>query len=529
MEPSWTFRLTRYRLLVALLLYPCVVPVSPSLAQTIAPGPGSSSSARGVNVVFILTDDLSMDLLRYMPHVLEMQRQGVTFANYFVTDSLCCPSRSSIFTGRYPHETGIFTNVGPDGGYIAFRDHGYEHATFATALSAVGYRSAILGKYLNGYLPVRDPPAPGWTAWAVAGAAYPEFNYDLNQGGTVVHYGDAPTDYMTDVLSRLGVRFIKEAAEAPFVLEVATFAPHSPYTPAPRDAEALPDVRAPRTPAFDAVPYAAPRWLRVLPALSDADKASIDRDYRKRAQSVLAVDKMIGELQEAVASVGQADHTYFVFSSDNGYHMGEYRLMPGKMTAYDTDIRVPLIVTGPGVPSGRIIEEIVENVDLCPTFAELAGAAGPAAASGHSLVPLLRDQDVAEWRTGALVEHRGPQMATTDPDLPVPRGGNPPTYEAMRTRTSLYVQYADGDEEYHDLTADPDELRNTFSSLPSEQQASLQAALQALKTCTDGKSCWSAKPLRVGARRVVKVPSATSDRGAGRQAVAYRNPTPAHP
>ncbi len=492
MEPSWMFRLARYRLLVALSLLPCAAPVSQSSAQTIVPQPGLSSPARGANIVFILTDDLSTDLVQYMPHVLKMQQDGVTFANYFVTDSLCCPSRSSIFTGRYPHETGIFENGGPDGGYIAFRDHGYEHATFATAVSAVGYRSAILGKYLNGYVPVRDPPAPGWTAWAVAGFGYPEFNYDLNQDGGVVHYGNAPADYMTDVLSRLGVRFIKETAEAPFVLEVATFAPHAPYTPAPRDAEALPGVRAPRTPAFDAVPYAAPRWLRALPALSDADKASIDRDYRKRAQSVLAVDKMIGELQEAVASSGEASNTYFVFSSDNGYHMGEYRLMPGKMTAYDTDIHVPLIVTGPGVPSGRTIEEVVENVDLCPTFAELAGAAAPAAVSGRSLVPLLRDPDVAEWRTAALVEHRGPQKSVTDPDLPAPRSGNPPTYEAMRTRTSLYVHYADGDDEYHDLTADPDELRNTFMSLPGEQQESLHAALRALKTCEDAKSCWSA-------------------------------------
>src|SRR5439155_2536486 len=101
----------------------------------------------------------------------------------------------------------------------------------------------------------------------------PKSTTTSTQGGTIDHYGDAPTDYMTHVLSKLGVRFIKEAAEAPFVLEVATFAPHSPYTPAPRDAEALPDVRAPRTPVFDAVPYAAPRWLRVLPALSEADKA----------------------------------------------------------------------------------------------------------------------------------------------------------------------------------------------------------------------------------------------------------------
>src|SRR5262249_5774154 len=135
MGPSRTFWSTRYRLLVALLLLPWCVPVWHSSARAIVLGSEPSSSARPANIVFVLTDDLSMDLVQYMPHVLKMQREGVTFANYFVTDSLCCPSRSSIFTGRYPHETGIFGNLGPDGGYPAFHDHGYERATFATALS----------------------------------------------------------------------------------------------------------------------------------------------------------------------------------------------------------------------------------------------------------------------------------------------------------------------------------------------------------------------------------------------------------
>ena len=485
--------MTKYSLIIGLALLAWSQPAWQSQAQVGAPSPVPSTSARRPNIVFILTDDLSMNLIPYMPHVLQMQRSGVTFANYFVTDSLCCPSRSSIFTGRYPHETGIFRNVGPDGGFLAFRDRGLERATFATSLAAAGYRTAMLGKYLNGYLPVRHPPAPGWTTWAVAGNGYLGFNYNVNQDGRIVHYGSAPTDYATDVLAGLGVGFIKQAAGTPFLLEVATFAPHAPYTPAPRDAEALPGLRAPRTPAFDASPDAsAPRWLRSRPALSDADKARIDRDFRKRAQSVLAVDRLIGELREAVAAIGEANNTYFVFSSDNGYHMGEHRLMPGKMTAYDTDIHVPLIVTGPEVPAGRTVAHIVENVDLCPTFAELAGVAAPAAVNGRSLVMLLRGHDVADWRTAALVEHRGPHREAMDPDLPAPRSGNPPTYEAMRTRTALYVEYADGDREYHDLGADPHELRNTLSSLPREEQAWLGAALLAMKSCHDAKSCWSA-------------------------------------
>ncbi|HME69891.1 MAG TPA: sulfatase-like hydrolase/transferase [Myxococcota bacterium] len=218
------------------------------------------------NVVFVLTDDLAWNLVQYMPHVLEMQKDGVTFADYFVTDSLCCPSRASIFTGRYPHDTGIFRNTGEDGGYLAFRTRGHEGATFATALSAAGYRTVMLGKYLNGYLPVKHAPAPGWKSWAVAGNGYPEFHYNLNESGRIVKFGDEPADYLTDVLSALAVRFIEQAAGTPFFIEVATFAPHAPYTPAPRDAGAFPDLRSPRTPAFNAAPDAdAPAWLRRHP------------------------------------------------------------------------------------------------------------------------------------------------------------------------------------------------------------------------------------------------------------------------
>ncbi len=442
------------------------------------------------NIVFILTDDLTWNLVPFMPHVLEMQKQGVSFQKYFVTDSLCCPSRASIFTGRYPHNTGVFTNGRPDGGIWQFHHRGLERETFAIALSAAGYRTALMGKYLNGYRPELHPRGLGWSSWAVAGNGYPGFDYDLREDAMIVHYGRHSTDYLTDVLSGLAVRFIKQAAGSPFFLEVATFTPHSPYTPAPRDADALPGLRAPRTPAFDAAPDAnAPNWLLHYPALSEADVATIDQDFRKRAQSVLAIDLMIGELQAAVAAAGQEKNTYFVFSSDNGYHMGEYRLRPGKMTAYDTDIRVPLVVTGPGVPAARTIDAIVENVDLCPTFTELAGTSAPRDVDGSSLVPLLRGNKAAEGRNAALIEHRGPRHDPADPDVQAARSGNPPSYEAIRTPASLYVEYRDGEKEYHDLAADPDELRNGFSTLSAAKRELLHATLQALRSCQGTEGC----------------------------------------
>jgi N-acetylglucosamine-6-sulfatase len=463
----------------------------PAATTTLVPAPPLPAGSRRPNIVFVLADDFSMDLLQYMPRVLKMQQDGVTFVNYFVTDSLCCPSRSSIFTGRYPHSTGIYRNVGRDGGYLGFVNRGLEDTTLATSLTAAGYRTAMLGKYLNGYQPRRYGAAPGWNEWDVAGNGYPEFNYDLNQNGMVTHYARRPADYLTDVVSARAVDFIKQKSDAPFMIEVATFAPHAPYTPAPRDADAFPALHAPRTPAFNAPPDAdAPKWLASLPPLSAADMATIDADYRKRAQSVLAIDAMIGALQAAVAAIGAADNTYFVFSSDNGYHMGEHRMMPGKMTAYDTDIHVPLIVTGPGVPAGRKINEIAQNIDLCPTFEELGFAPASTSIDGRSLAPLLHGEVAEGWRTMALVEHRGPVRNLVDPDLPSPRSGNPTTYEAMRMATALYVEYADGEKEYHDLTSDPDELHSTFASLSAERKAALHAALQATQNC-HGADCRS--------------------------------------
>jgi arylsulfatase A-like enzyme len=230
--------------------------------------------------------------------------------------------------------------------------------------------------------------------------------------------------------------------------------------------------------------------------------ASIDRDFRKRAQSVLSIDAMIGELQAAVAAIGAEKNTYFIFSSDNGYHMGEHRLMPGKMTAFNTDIHVPLIVTGPGVPAGITVEEIVENVDLYPTFTELGEAVASSNIDGRSLVPLLHGQKAVDWRTVALVEHRGPNRDPTDPDLPAARSGNPTTYDAIRSVRFLYVEYADGEKEYHDLSADPNELHNSFLSLSNEEKAALHVTLEAAKNCHNAKSCQAAeRPARTMAGR----------------------------
>ncbi|MDO8186387.1 sulfatase [Conexibacter sp. JD483] len=470
----------------------------------------SGLSTTKPNIVFVLTDDLSWDLVDYMPNVQQLRSEGVTFSNYIVTDSLCCPSRASILTGKYPHNTGIYKNTGADGGFLAFRSRGQEQATFATALAAQGYRTALMGKYMNQYNPISVKDAagrpyipPGWTDWQGVGNGYPGYGYRMVRDDRVVRRGWRRRDYLTTVLRRDAVGFVRSAVGngQPFMLELASFAPHTPATPAPRDEGRFASVTAPRSAAFDEVDLSdKPSWLRNHGRLSPGQQARIDELFQRRVRSVQAVDRALGKIRRELRALGVEQNTYVVFSSDNGFHMGQHRLTPGKLTAYDPDIRVPLVVAGPGVPAGSTIDAVAENVDLCPTFSELGGAVVPAAVDGRSLVPFLRGQPAPlDWREAALVEHRGAVTSPADPDFPLRGSGNPPTYEALRTRDLLYVEYANGERELYDRRVDPDELQNIAGEASPERLAALSQQVSAMRTCV-GVGC------RVAARMGRELP-----------------------
>jgi arylsulfatase A-like enzyme len=469
------------------------------VAETRPSAPNLARPEALPNIVLILTDDYSIDLMSYsMSNLDAMQADGTTFSNYFVTDSLCCPSRSSIFTGKFPHNTQVFTNTPPWGGYEAFEAYGNAAHTFAVALQAAGYQTAMMGKYLNGYRPFKNGVAPGWSEWNVAGNGYPEFGYWLNRNGRTQYYGDEPSSYLTDVLAGLGDAFIRTSAGRPFFLEVATFAPHKPYIPAPRDADKFPGLTHHQNAAFGARPNAfAPGWLKEIPPLEPADIATINAAFRLRVQSDQAIDAMIGKLRSTLAELGLAGNTYVIFTSDNGLHLGEYSLRPGKQTPFDTDIRVPLVVVGPGVPAGRTVDDIVENIDLAPTFTEIAGEPGPTAPDGRSLMILLHPKpNVAlVWRSHALIEHRHPTRGPADPDIQEPVSGNPPSYEALRTRDALYVEYEDTAHEvgYYDTRSDPMELNNIAASLPADTLSRWHRVLYGAAVCRGADACWAAQ------------------------------------
>jgi N-acetylglucosamine-6-sulfatase len=468
----------------------------------------ASAAARAAtrpNIVFILTDDQDLLLrsMQYLPQTKALiAAQGMTFSQDFVPLSLCCPSRSTILTGLYPHNHRVYTNKAPDGGFARFAALGHEDATIGTALHDAGYRTALLGKYLNNYPNGDDLEhvPPGWDEFAspAVGDAYGEFNYSLNENGTLVPYGAAAADYMTDVLAAKARRFVTGAAASgqPFFLYLAVYAPHKPATPAPRHAALFPGLKAPRTPSFDEVDVAdKPVSIRKLPRLNAKSTNVIDTLYRKRVQSLQAVDEAVAALVATLKASGQLDNTYIFFTSDNGFHLGQHRLQPGKYTPYETDVHVPLFVRGPGIAPGSSTSLLTSSVDFVPTIAELAGVDLPFPVDGRSLVPLLHGKTPAGWRQVTLLEQfefatdvNAPDSVLEPPDPQDATVSAYPSHLGVRMPGLKYVEYGTGEREVYDLAHDPDERNNMASRMKPAWLARMSILARALGACA-GEGC----------------------------------------
>ena len=554
------FPLLSLLLLVCLLLTACAVPPwpkTPALAKATstppatsqAAGPAHTPAAPSVrhNILFILADDLDVAETAYMPRLQALLAdQGTWFNNFFVNVSLCCPSRATTLRGQYCQNTQIFGNEPPGGGFETFHTNGDESSTIAVWLQAAGYRTMLAGKYLNGYpngvAPTFVPP--GWSEWysPVKGNAYGEFKYALNENGQPVAYGNQPADYGTDVYARKTADFIQRAAQdgKPFFAYVAVYAPHSPATPAPRHADLFPNAQAPRTPNFNEADVSdKPEYIRSRPPLNNSQIAQIDELYRKRLQSLQAVDEMIGTLVDTLQTTGQLANTYIFFSSDNGFHLGNHRLDTGKVAPYEEDIHVPLVVRGPGVPRGVKLDYIAGNVDYAPTWAELAGAQTPDFVDGRSLLPLLRPSPPApdSWRQCYLLQHGNPakRSASADAaayDYPPEMAGllEPPDelpaaevasltalparaacitpYQGLRTQRYTYVEYVTGERELYDVPADPYQLQNMAAQADPNLLQQLSTRLRELSTCS-GASCRLIEDTPIGVAVTPPAPVAT--------------------
>jgi len=442
----------------------------------------SASSVRAVaagsrpSIVFILTDDQRWDSLWTMPIVQRrLVDRGVTFDNAFVVNSLCCPSRASILTGRYSHGTGVYRNTRIGGGFAAFDDA----STIATWLHDDGYRTALIGKYLNWYTGagIRGYVPPGWDRWvAFVQNLGLYFDYTLSVDGTSLpNYGESPGDYSTDVLAHRAVEFIRHT-RGPMFLEFAPFAPHGYPVPAPRDRDTLPQLAPSRPPNFDEADVSdKPTWVRRLPRLTADRIRGVDEIVKKTNQTLGAVDDAVGRILDALRETGRLHNTLIVFTFDNGFAFGEHR-WTNKLSPYEESIRVPMVVRDDALTGPRRDGHLALNIDLAPTFADLAGVTPPGPVDGRSLLPLL--EGPVWWRRDFLVEHAW--SGAFHPDIP--------TYCSVRSRSfdyTLYRYHGDPptwDEELYDLARDPFELHN-LAAKPAYAQALQRMRTRLRKLC----------------------------------------------
>jgi arylsulfatase A-like enzyme len=442
------------------------------------------------NFVVVVVDDLDSASVSAMPAVTShLAARGATFSRFFATTPLCCPSRASILRGQYAHNHRVLRNTGEDAGFTAFHESGIESATIATELDDIGYETALVGKYLNGYAAPRQESTyvpPGWDFW-VAGVnhdAYNSFNYDLNVNGEIIRHGDHERDYMTDVLAAYALDFLDQSAELnqPFFLYLAPYAPHSPSTPAPRHQGMFAGESAPRTPAFNERNIQdKPAWARSS-RLSEERIARIDSGYRQRLESLMAVDEMIDVVVQRLDEHGALANTYILFLSDNGYFLGEHRQPHGKDAPYDAASRVPLIARGPGIAEGSSVEKIALNIDVFPTIAELAGISAPPFVDGRSLVPVMTGGD-RRWRDVALIEGFGKETESNE-------GGetSTPPFRALRSEEILYAEYDTGERELYNLRKDPHQIANIAREVSKSQLRDYSRRLNALARCV-GAEC----------------------------------------
>jgi N-acetylglucosamine-6-sulfatase len=453
--------------------------------------PAAAAAEDRPNVVVIETDDQTVADVAAMPRTRQLiGDQGVSFRNSFVSLSQCCPSRTTLLTGRYAHNHGVFSILPPFGGFERLDSS----ETLAVWLERAGYATVLLGKFLNHY-GIRDPREvpPGWTEWhaLVDPTTYRYDGYTFNDDGRLTRYGDAPSDYQTDVITARAEEIVRRraAARPPFFLWVAYLAPHNggpresddpPGTyspvPAPRDRDAFAGAELPHGPAFDEADVSdKPRGIRRRPRLTPAAVAGIREVWQQRRESLRSVDEGVARIVAALRSAGALDNTLLIFTSDNGYLSGEHRVPTGKVLPYEPSIRVPLLVRGPGIPRGESRSQLVWNGDLAPTILAATGARAVWEPDGESLLPFVADPGL---ETGRDILLEAPRRHTG-----VER------FVGLRSRTHVLVEHSTGERELYDVRRDPAELDNLAGSPGAATlEHELAARLDALRHCA-GRSC----------------------------------------
>jgi len=423
------------------------------------------------NIVFILSDDQAPDLMEKMAYT-NGRKDWIRFSKAFLNTSLCCPSRATILTGQYSHHTHVEENT--QGNRLD------ETNTLATWLHAAGYRTSLIGKYLNGYPFGRGLyTPPGWDDWQAFENEPDYYDYKLFDNGVTRTYGHAAADYSTDVLAKRAAEYIAGSSRAqPFFLYFAPHAVHNPYDePTPRHVDD-PTCAVVGTTAFDRPNFAEadvsdkPAYVRKRPL---PNKATERTHRRKQCEILQSLDDGVRSIFTALQKKGVLNNTVVIYMTDNGYGNGRHRLA-AKRCEYEECISTPLLIRYPG-GRPRTVTRMATNVDIAETVSELAGATPQRREDGYSLAPFLRGQAVTSWPNdsqGVLIHYIG----YGNPSDPSPV----PPYWGVRTQRYKYVELGTGEKELYDLQVDPWELDNRagqpqFGAI----QSNLAKKLKALK------------------------------------------------
>ena len=421
------------------------------------------TGAAARNVVLILTDDQRWDSFGFLdkpwlptPHLDTLAASGVHAGEHFVTTSLCCPSRASMFTGLYAHAHGVLDNT-------AELDPALP--TWQAIARRAGVRTVFVGKWHMGG---NNPhPRPDWDRW-IGFRGQGQYMWPGPPGQDALDRvfsfdGEAREveGYVTDLLTDHAIEELRSPAmKEPFVLLVAHKACHAPFVPAPRHRAMLADIPVPTPlPDTDAAYAELPEWLREMrhhtifgvehPYGGDwPDFASWYRDYHR---TVLALDDSVGRIVEALDELGLRDRTAVLYTSDNGFMHGEKGVLD-KRNFYESSVRIPLLASAPGLlsPGGRV-DRFTLNVDLAPTLLDLLGLHAPDGWHGRSVLSLLKGEAVPDWRQEFVYEYFFERAYPSTP-----------TVFGLRTkRMKLSAYYGlDTPDELFDLEADPGERDN---------------------------------------------------------------------